>query len=407
MPFHHISLKYTSVLLFPFKSTFTFDQMDPKSSSSEPHIEIVFDPSIFPTRTQNHKECKRPLSRILTKYHGGYFRISFSLCSQALLWKTITERTQDNEDPFKKMLPSAAFALLWSLSLVTMIIQSLLYALKCVFQFERIKAEFLHHVGVNYMFAPWISCLLLLESSPFRIPYHQVILWAFVIPIVILDIKIYGQWFTKGKKRYLARVANPTCQLSVVANLIGARLAAGMGYKEAALCLFSTGMAHYLVLFVTLYQRLPGNDGVPTMLRPVFFLFIATPSMASLAWESINGSFDTISKMLFFLSLFIFMSLVCRPMLFRKSMRKFSIAWWAYSFPLTILAVASTEYAQAVECHTAHALMLLLSLVSILVFFGLVACSAIAQQVRSTKADYGISTDKDTNTSSETRNDIP
>jgi hypothetical protein len=46
------------------------------------------------------------------------------------------------------------------------------------------------------------------------------------------------------------------------------------------------------------------------MLRPVFFLFFAAPSVASLARDSISGSFDNPAKMLFFLSLFLFLSLV-------------------------------------------------------------------------------------------------
>jgi tellurite resistance protein TehA-like permease len=98
--------------------------------------------------------------------------------------------------------------------------------------------------------------------------------------------------------------------MSVIGNLVAAQAAAIMGWKESALCLFSLGIAHYLVLFVTLYQRLPGNNKIPAMLRPVFFLFFAAPSMASLAWHSICGYFDTASKMLFFLSLFLFLSLV-------------------------------------------------------------------------------------------------
>ncbi|CAK9186485.1 unnamed protein product, partial [Ilex paraguariensis] len=56
--------------------------------------------------------------------------------------------------------------------------------------------------------------------------------------------------------------------------------------------------------------RLSGGDRLPEMLRPVFFLFFAAPSIASLAWNSIAGTFDTASKMLFFLSLFLFASLV-------------------------------------------------------------------------------------------------
>ncbi|GAB4825175.1 hypothetical protein Ancab_008050 [Ancistrocladus abbreviatus] len=369
--------------------------MDLKSDS-QTHIELVVDATIPTTKTSSiqpstelgtstiespdHDQPKRLMWRIITNFHGGYFRICLSLSSQALLWKTLIQPTDDNH-ALRRMLsmfPSIALTLLWSLALVTLVLLSGLYTLKCFLQFDRIKAEFLHHVGVNYLFIPWMSWLLLLQSSPPVIPvntiYSQLIWWVFVIPIIMLDIKIYGQWFTKGK-RFLSRVANPTSQLSVVANLVGAKAAVYMGWKEIALCLFSTGMAHYLVIFVTLYQRLPGNNGIPMMLRPVFFLFIATPSMASLAWGSINGTFDNPSKMLFFLSLFLFISLLCRPKLFWKAMRKFSVAWWAYSFPLTLLAIASVEYAQAQAVKgggaVAHALMLLLSLISVLVCFAL------------------------------------
>jgi hypothetical protein len=130
-----------------------------------------------------------------------------------------------------------------------------------------VKAEFLHHVGVNYLFAPWISWPLLLQSSPFITPktmYCLVLWWVFVVPVVVLDVKIYGQWFTKGK-RFLSAVANPTSQLSVIGNLVGARAAAEMGWRESAVCMFSLGMAHYIVLFVTLYQRLSGGNSLPTM----------------------------------------------------------------------------------------------------------------------------------------------
>ncbi|XP_061350695.1 S-type anion channel SLAH1-like [Gastrolobium bilobum] len=236
-----------------------------------------------------------------------------------------------------------------------------------------VKAEFLHHVGVNYLFAPWISWLLLLQSAPFVAPKtatYLVLWWVFAVPVVVLDVKIYGQWFTKGK-RFLSTVANPTSQLSVIGNLVGAQAAAHMGWKESAVCLFSLGMVHYLVLFVTLYQRLSGGDRLPVLLRPVFFLFFAAPGFASLAWESIVGTFDTASKMLFFLSLFLFMSLVCRPTLFKRSMRRFNVAWWAYSFPVTVLALASTDYAQEVKGTISHILMLLLLVLSCLISLAL------------------------------------
>ncbi|CAN0897031.1 S-type anion channel SLAH1 [Linum grandiflorum] len=315
---------------------------------------------------------------ILAKCHAGYFRITLSLASQALLWKILTH-SPSAAYPLRR-LPSAASVFVWSLSSVTLAALSFLYILRCLFLFPLVKSEFLHPVGVNYLYAPWISSVLLLLACPFLTPTTTsfYVLWCvFTAPIVVLDVKIYGQWFTKGK-RFLSDVANPTSLLSVIGNLVGARAAAEMGWKEAAVCMFSLGMAHYLVLFVTLYQRLSGGNCLPAMLRPVFFLFFAAPSMASLAWGGISGRFDTSAKMLFFLSLFLFLSLVSRPALFRKSMRKFNIAWWAYCFPLTVLALASVDYAQEVKSSEfAHGLMLLLTTSSILVSFALMVLTAL------------------------------
>lgn len=314
----------------------------------------------------------RSLTSILKKLHAGYFRISLSFGGQALLWKTLIDPTNDTSKSrhMLSMLPSSVFIVLWSMSLFILALLSLLYLLRCLFFFKMVKEEFLHHVGVNYLFAPWISWFLLLQSAPFIAPKtitYLILWWVFTVPVVVLDVKIYGQWFTKGKRSFLTTVANPTSHLSVIGNLVGAQAAAEMGWKESAVCLFSLGMVHYLVLFVTLYQRLSGGDRLPALLRPVFFLFFAAPGVASLAWESIVGDFDTLSKMLFFLSLFLFMSLVCRPALFKRSMRRFNVAWWAYSFPVTVLAMASTNYAQQVKGTVSHILMLILLALSVLV----------------------------------------
>ncbi|CAI0550794.1 unnamed protein product [Linum tenue] len=176
--------------------------------------------------------------------------------------------------------------------------------------------------------------------------------------------------------------------MSVIGNLVGARAAAEMGWREVAVCLFSLGMAHYLVLFVTLYQRLSGGNCLPSMLRPVFFLFFAAPSMASLAWVAISGRVDTSAKMLFFLSLFLFLSLVIK--LFFFHFLKFNIAWWAYSFPLTVLALASVDYAREVKGAVAHGLMLLLSSLSILVSFTLMVFTAFNSSMLFPDNDPGL-----------------
>ncbi|WVZ72982.1 hypothetical protein U9M48_021357 [Paspalum notatum var. saurae] len=316
---------------------------------------------------------------MLTRFHAGYFRISLALSGQALLWRTLL--TAAAAASSSSSLPSAAFLLLWWLALLALLALCALYAARCLLRFPAVRAEFRHHVAMNYLFAPWISCLLLLQSAPPGLlrpgaPPYRLLWLAFSLPILALDVKIYGQWFTRGKK-FLSMVANPASHITVIGNLVTARAAAKMGWHEGAVAIFAVGAAHYLVLFVTLYQRFLGSDSLPAMLRPVFFLFFAAPSMASLAWDAIACSFDTCCKMLFFLSLFLFASLVSRPTLFKRAMRRFSVAWWAYSFPLTVLALASAEYAQEVRQAAADALMLALAVLSVAVTLALMVFTAL------------------------------
>lgn len=58
-------------------------------------------------------------------------------------------------------------------------------------------------------------------------------------------------------------------------------------------------------------------------------------------------------------------------------MKKFNVVWWAYSYPLTVLALASTEYAQETKSSIAHLLMLLLSLLSVMVSIVLMVYTAL------------------------------
>lgn len=58
-------------------------------------------------------------------------------------------------------------------------------------------------------------------------------------------------------------------------------------------------------------------------------------------------------------------------------MKKFSVAWWAYSFPLTALTLASAQYAHEVKGIMAHVIMSVLSLISVLVCLVLMIVSAL------------------------------
>jgi tellurite resistance protein TehA-like permease len=243
----------------------------------------------------------------LLRFPVSAFGMCMGMSSQAILWKriAISASTRFLHITVKINL------VLWCVSVALMAAVWALYACKVVFYFEAVRREYYHPIRVNFFFAPWIACLFLAIGVPDAVasslPHW---LWyVLMAPIVCLELKIYGQWISGGQRR-LSRVANPSNHLSIVGNFVGALLGGIMGLKEGPMFFFAVGLAHYMVLFVTLYQRLPTSETLPRDLHPVFFLFVAAPSVACLAWARITGEFGYGSRVAYFIAMFLYASLV-------------------------------------------------------------------------------------------------
>ncbi|XBJ12943.1 hypothetical protein VPH35_017370 [Triticum aestivum] len=279
----------------------------------------------------------------LLRFPISAFGMCLGVSSQAMLWKTLSS---EHSTGFLGVHP-AVNRVLWWASVALTVIVSITYLLKVVFYFEAVRREFHHPVRVNFFFAPWIACLFLVKGLPRPEREIRHIVWYLLMtPILCLDLKIYGQWMSSGERR-LSKVANPSNHLAVVGNFVGALLGAKMGLRELPIFFFAVGLAHYLVLFVTLYQRLPTSMQLAKELHPIFFFFVTVPSVASMAWARISGEFGHGPKLLYFVSLFLYASLVVRINLFRGV--RFSLTWWAYTFPLTSAALATVLYASEVD----------------------------------------------------------
>ncbi|CAD6332697.1 unnamed protein product [Miscanthus lutarioriparius] len=312
----------------------------------------------------------------LLRFPINAFGMCLGVSSQAMLWKTLQS---EPSTAFLHVSPAVNHALWWvSASLMSLV--SFIYLLKVVFYFEAVRREFHHPIRVNFFFAPWIACLFLVKGLPHPVTDINHVVWYILMaPILLLDLKIYGQWMSGGDRR-LSKVATPTNHLAVVGNFVGALLGAKMGLREVPIFFFAVGVVHYLVLFVTLYQRLPTNAQLPKELHPVFFLFIAAPSVASVGWARLCGEFNYAAKILYFTSLFLYMSLVVRINLFRGV--RFSLAWWAYTFPMTSVAIATAVYASAVTNVLTRALAVGLSGVATVTVAGVLVTTVYRAFVR-------------------------
>ncbi|XP_052141455.1 S-type anion channel SLAH3-like isoform X4 [Oryza glaberrima] len=297
----------------------------------------------------------------LLRFPVSAFGMCMGMSSQAILWKNIAISTSTR---FLHITVKINLVL-WCVSVALMCAVSALYACKVAFYFEAVRREYYHPVRVNFFFAPWIACLFLAIGVPpmvaASLPHW---LWYLLMaPIVCLELKIYGQWISGGQRR-LSRVANPSNHLSIVGNFVGALLGATMGLREGPIFFFAVGLAHYIVLFVTLYQRLPTSETLPRDLHPVFFLFVAAPSVACLAWARITGEFGYGSRVAYFIAMFLYASLAVRINLFRGF--RFSLAWWAYTFPMTSAAIASIRYSSEVKNVFTQSLCIALSVLATL-----------------------------------------
>ncbi|MQL93708.1 hypothetical protein Taro_026354 [Colocasia esculenta] len=308
----------------------------------------------------------------LLRFPISSFGICLGVSSQAILWKTLATSPSTK---FLHISPSVNFVL-WCVALALLASVFFTYSFKVIFYFEAVRREYHHPVRVNFFFSPWIACLFLSLGVPPSIVtnLHGALWYAIMAPILCLQLKIYGQWMSGGKRR-LSKVANPSNHLAIVGNFVGALLGASMGLKEVAAFFFAVGLAHYIVLFVTLYQRLPTNESLPKELHPVFFLFVAAPSVACMAWAKIRGDFDYGSRIAYFIALFLYFSLVVRINFFRGF--RFSLAWWAYTFPMTGAAIATIRYSMEVKNSLTLALSLALSAVSTFTVTALLAATVV------------------------------
>ncbi|KAL4361898.1 hypothetical protein GQ457_04G038450 [Hibiscus cannabinus] len=336
----------------------------------------------------------------LLRFPISSFGMCLGISSQAIMWKALATA------------PSTSFLninltvnlILWWISVAVVATVSSMYLLKVILYFEAVRREYYHPIRVNFFFAPWVALLFLALGVPPSVASSlPVALWyVLMTPLLCLELKIYGQWMSGGQRR-LSKVANPSNHLSVVGNFVGSLLGASMGLKEGPTFFFAVGLAHYIVLFVTLYQRLPTNDTLPKELHPVFFLFVAAPSVASMAWATIQGSFGYGSRIAYFIALFLYFSLAVRVNFFRgikyvknnpfhiflhepppvssliliSLIYRFSLAWWAYTFPMSSAAIATMRYSSAVTNLVTQTLAVILSLIATLMVTSLLVTTIL------------------------------
>lgn len=231
---------------------------------------------------------------------------------------------------FFSLIAAMVFVLLFSV-----------YAIKFIKHRDQVVLEFQHPIKANFF--PTISISLLLLSI-IALMYSQalakVLFMLGALMHLSFTIVIISHWIFSDK--HLNPHLTPSWFIPVVGNILVPIVAVPMGQVEIGWFFFSVGIVFWMVLFTILMHRLFFLDPMPVQLAPTLFILIAPPAVGFVSYIHLNGFVDNFAQILYGIALFITLFLILQFTRFHRL--PFSLSWWAYSFPLASMSIASLLY---------------------------------------------------------------
>jgi tellurite resistance protein len=227
-----------------------------------------------------------------------------------------------------------------TLSLITLAIFVFIfgtYVVKIVKYPHMVKEELAHPVRINFFAA--ISISFILVSMIMKSININIAFGLFVIGAVLhLFFTFYTLrfWITKNVE---ILHSNPAWFIPIVGNLIVP--IGGVGFVDNALLLFyfSIGIFFWIIMLAIILNRIIFHHQFAQKFMPTLFILIAPPSIGLLSYFKLTQSLDMFANILFNLGLFFTLLLLFMYQSFLHI--KFFISWWAFTFPLATIALAS------------------------------------------------------------------
>lgn len=187
--------------------------------------------------------------------------------------------------------------------------------------------------------------------------------------LYVLNVWIY-------QSRFEIHHISPAWFIPVVGNILVPVAGVTHGAQELSWFYFSIGLLFWLVLFTIIVYRMIFHHPLPDKLLPTLFILIAPPAVGFISYVKLTGSIDSFAHMLYysvvFLTLLLFMQL---PRFLRLP---FFLSWWAYSFPLAAMTVATLIMYRHTGVGFFGGLATLLLGVLMLIILGLIVRTALA-----------------------------
>jgi len=249
------------------------------------------------------------------------------------------------------------------------------YAVKALKYRQAVMVEWQHPVKMS--FVPTLSIALILLSIvwlPASAPYSK-LLWSLGTVLHLgLTLYVMTQWIHQDK--FQIAHLNPAWFIPVVGNILVPVVGVHHAPAEISWFFFSIGLIFWPVLMAIIFYRVIFHGSLPQRLMPTLFILIAPPAVGCIAWVKLNGGVDAFAHVLFNGGLFFTLLLIFQ---FRHFARlKFFLSWWAYSFPLAAITLASLLFYKELGSPIYLRLSAVLLALTSVVILGLVVRTAMA-----------------------------
>ncbi len=263
------------------------------------------------------------------------FPVSFYSITLGLAGFTVAWQKAEHLLKWDFGLSSILFVIVLTLFALTTII----YLIKCLKFPQEVKKEFNDPVKIN--FYPIIAKVLLLISITFfnihSIQFSRIFWILGVIAQLTFTLTILSFWMHKDK--FELKHISPAIFMPIVGNVLIPIAGVYLYSPEISWFFFSIGLTFWLIFTTIVLNRVMFHQPLKEKLMPTFFILMAPPAVAFIAYVQLTGNIDIPARILYYFAMFIFILLLVQVKYFSKV--KFYLSSWAYSFPLDAFVIAT------------------------------------------------------------------
>lgn len=201
-----------------------------------------------------------------------------------------------------------------------------------------VAAEFRHPVRMNFF--PVVGKILLVLSVIFldRSMLVSKYLWSLGAVLQLgFSLVVVSLWFNRTNIEI--KHLSPAWFIPIVGCVIVPIAGVRHGFVEISWFFFAVGIVFWLALLVIILYRMFFHPPLPQKLLPTMFILFAPPAIGCISWVKLCGGIDPLARILYYFALFLFALVLLQARAFFRI--RFFLSWWAYTFPLAALSLAT------------------------------------------------------------------